>query len=249
MGSCEYKGESTLTEIARDHSSSMNMDASQDQSPLESTMISRDQQLVHNSSGSTGSDSSDRLYTDVAKSHRGIVGGFSPQKWGQNGRGRRYSPRYHSSPAPVWHQRGNNTSRGRSRGRQQFNRRGSPSLRFSGGEKMSSDERDFLYGASSSSCSTIPRSPDKDGYITPRKTSKLPTSDLQNSSTSSNKNSVQNYSITSQFTDHQKKGLVELGLMPNSDFVKNIVASSSKPTVNALNYLCESLLLLNMCQM
>lgn len=84
---------------------------------------------------------------------------------------------------------------------------------------MSQDDKDFLFGYRAS--------PELvgDGYITPspRKTNKSPSS-MQSTAKKDN----HDWSNTLNLTEHQKQGLVALGLMPDSDFVKNIVTSAKK---------------------
>lgn len=226
-----FPNENTLTGIACDAGNSMNMDINQDESPLESTMIQREQDCTNKSSGPDNL-SEEPLYTDILKSHGQMCSGFPPPSqrdynpytrrggFGRgNGRGR--SPRYHSSPAstrrPYGYQYRNNRSQ--YPGRRPYYRGYSPQ------DRMSRDERDFLYGPSSAA--PPPRSPDKDGYITPRKTNKSP---VEKPPAQRPYEQNQKRPDVATLTEHQRRGLIELGLLPDSDFVKNIVSTSKGPT-------------------
>lgn len=85
-------------------------------------------------------------------------------------------------------------------------------------DKLSSDDKNFLFGFQNTSRY------DDDGYLTPRKTAKSPPTNIQPSSHfDSNLLNVLNLS------EEQKQGLVDMGLIPNSDFVRNIASVSMKP--------------------
>lgn len=224
--------ENTLTGIACDNNDSMNMSINHGDCPLESTMIHRDQQHMSKSSSSARDSLHEPLYTDVIKSHSRSYDeipqsqrGYSTynRRGGSNrGRGRGRSPRYHFSPAPK--KQYNDSNRGQGHGRRP-NYRGNYARTRQFYSGMSRDEMDFLY--SSTPAAPTQRSPDKEGYVTPRKTYKSPSG----KSMSPNLNQKQDSSNdVVKITEHQRLGLIELGLLPDSDFVKNIVSTAKVTT-------------------
>lgn len=209
-------GDNTLTQIASGQEDEEQMDVGgegHDTSPLESTL--RDDHQPLNTSPLTSSTT--HSYTDVVKSTGKLNSRTAPRPnigRGQSGR-RGHSPRgyvntTHSQPNYTYHTRG--------RGQKSQHRRNFfPSRRPH--DMMSQDDKDFLFGYQA------PQIPDEDGYITPtaRKTIKSPTSKVSGNNTDHDWANVLNLS------EHQKNGLIELGLTPSSDFVKSIVSLAKKP--------------------
>lgn len=223
QGDC-FPDNNTLTQIAVDHDESNIMDLGvQDPTPLESTIIQRDDYSAINSgaprnSGANPSASSQTpSYTEVVKSPgkwKDSYQQFSPRGRGsqprgrgqyrgqyRSGKGRQTSSNFHSTP-----NRGHYRPLGRGA---TYNRRTQ--------DKLSADDKNFLFGYSHSRY-------DEEGYVTPRKTLKSPTTDTHPGKAN---NPISNCDILN-LTDHQRKGLVELGLIPESDFVKNIVSGAQR---------------------
>lgn len=215
----------TLTQIAVERNDSSNMAVDeQDPTPLESTVIHRDEYSCNNTSTGHPVSSQTPTYTEIVKSPGKWKDGYQqfsqrsrgsqPRNRGQyrGGRGRQsppgrqYSPRsyYHSTP---------NRGHGRPPGRVGFNNRRPH-------DKLSADDKNFLFGYSSTRR-------DEDGYVTPRKTTKSPTPGTQ--PVCADKLEPGSGGILS-LTEHQRKGLVELGLIPESAFVKNIVSTTQGPS-------------------
>lgn len=228
--------ENTLIDIACNTNDSMNMDTSR--CPLESTLIKGDQHgrtEGSNNTASTNHDTHGRLYTDVIKSpgkavydsaHMYQKNSNTFGRRGAYGRGPTRSPRYRSNAAESGYQRVNSHSFGG--GRRPYFHRGSPRQRRPYETVMSRSERDFLHGTSQNTSML----PDKDGYVTPRKTNKSPSSKQPNEKSPSYNKTGHSHLDVSNLTEHQKRGLVELGLIPDSAFVNNIVTASRKPAVN-----------------
>lgn len=219
LESQECSDNNTLTQIAADRDDSGNMDTDDhDSSPLESTLIQCDDSSLRGSSESHPVSSQTSSYTDAVKSPRKkndygqnvSYGGQGPshnQRGHHGGRGRPSSSRSFYHPTPS-HGRGHGSGRYQCRGT--FHNRRSQ-------ENLSSDDKNFLYGKSMDSRL------DEDGYITPRRTTKSPTPNVQ-----STPNIDVEWPAVQSLTEHQKKGLVELGLIPGSAFVNNIVATTKK---------------------
>lgn len=230
-----HSDDNTLTGIANESNNSLNMVTDQDECPLESTMIHREHYHKPDSTNLSEGHSQEPLYTDVIKSHGRMHGEFSlparggPNVFGRGGhiRGRGRSPRHHSNPAPGWLQnRNTGSTRGRGGYGRSYNRGYSPNLKRPY-VRMSDGERAFLHGPSSTAPNS-PRVPDKDGYITPRKTSKSPVANASKPPVDNAR--MLNYPDLNSLTEHQKKGLIDLGLLPDSDFVKNIVSVTKMST-------------------
>lgn len=189
----------------------------QDPTPLESTIIHQDDRSCNDTSAVRPASSQTTSYTEVMK---------SPGKWrvdyqqfSQRGQGSQNRRRGHyrggrgsQSPSGSYFQSTPNRGQGRAQGRGTFNNRRPQ-------DKLSADDKNFLFGYASHSRF------DEDGYITPRKSAKSPTSSTHNTCAS---NPRTDYSNSLNLTEHQKNGLVELGLIPDSDFVKNIVSVAKK---------------------
>lgn len=224
----ETTGDNTLTQLVleRNESQLMDTDGSQNSSPLESTHI---QQPV-NTSASCTTSSQTALYTDVVKSPGKCRESFSHIPSGSqtthksrgsyhDGRGYHSRGRGRTSPAPYHPQPSfdNGRGRGRGRGNRRAQRRYPTTYSRRPQDKMSADDQNFIFGYAT------PSRYNEDGYVTPRKTTKSPTSHPGNPS-----NNGINWTNSLNLTEHQKKGLVALGLLPDSDFVKNIVSTSKK---------------------
>lgn len=217
--------DNTLTQIASGHDDTQ-METGEDHElcPLESTHIhprknqSGRSQMSHNSVSSQPASYRDAVtspsryaddYPHLASHNRG-----QRARRGHNARGR--APTIPSQPN-LSYRRGNDgrgmrrPHRGNYRG---YSRRHQ--------DIMSQDDRNFLFGYQQTSGT------DPEGYITPslRKTAKSPISGKQKTVNEYNENNERSNDMN--LTKHQMQGLVELGLIPNSDFVKNIVSQSRK---------------------
>lgn len=113
--------------------------------------------------------------------------------------------------------------RGYQRGRGRFNhpRASFTNMRRSH-DMMSSNDRDFLFGPTRNKKST-PITHDADGYTTPRKTGKSP----KGHGNSQDKPADNGCKILN-LTEHQRQGLIDLGLAPDSVFVKSITTATTK---------------------
>lgn len=221
--------ENTLRQIASDENTSGQIDMDLSQCLLESTLIQGEH---HSQIKATPSDSPSSLrthnssrhplYTDVIKSHRNMNDDYYPPyqrahntsyKRGSTRGGRGRSHSYYSSSTPSRYPRGNGRGRGR------FPQRNGPAFDpRRPQERMSRGDRDFLYGHSTGPAHSS-TSPDKDGYITPKKTVKSPKTDPQGATKTQGE---QNYPNEFNLTERQRQGLMDLGLGPDSGFVRNI---------------------------
>lgn len=137
---------------------------------------------------------------------------FQPVK--RYNRGGWRGARGNSSPSRFSHHNSPNRGHGRGRGSGRFYR-GGPFNNRRPQDKLSKDDMNFLYGYST------PSRYDEDGFKSPRKTTKSPPPSAQSTP-------IANSYGTMDLTEHQRKGLIELGLIPDSGFVKNIVAVANK---------------------
>lgn len=219
--------DNTLVQIASSHDDSHQMDTGENDqtpSPLESTHVHHDDNYPgdHNVSRSSTS-SQTALYTDVVKTPGKLNDAFPrlPQRnrGQENRRGQSYRGRGNTTPS----QPNYSFNRGRGRGSRRP-QRNSYHSQFLPQNRMSKDDKHFLFGYPPSSKS------DSDGYIipSPKKTAKSPST-----GNPTKNNQLNDWSNALHLSDHQKQGLLALGLTPDSDFVKNIV-NMSKGTTTAV---------------
>lgn len=229
----QESGHNTLTQIACDNVTSDHIEMDHDDSPLESTLIQSDHHS-QNSSPSPANTPAARgahihsqhpLYADVIKAHDRpnddyssfYQRGHSTHHKRANYRGARgYSSNSYSSSAPMFNRR---NSRGR--GRFPYPRGSTPDPRRYQ-DKMSKNDIDFLIGSYSRNPPSSSR--ENDGYITPKKTVKSPRNTTKPNSKTDGK-SPDIYNSAVKLTDLQRQGLIDLGLAPDSVFVKSATAS------------------------
>lgn len=219
--------ENTLTQIATDQAIPEHMEVSvgtHDACPLESTLIHQDE--FFSDDHKQGHPPLSQSYTDAVKSPKSFKADFPPLSQRDRGQGSRRARnsggRGRPSSSSSYQYSSSSYPRGNGRGsrRQQF--RSSPGNSRRSQDKMSDDDKNFLFGYKPH------EKVNKDGYTTPspRKTVRS-----SSSNTSDKEKSLFDGYDSLKLTEHQKEGLVELGLVPSSDFVKNIISNSKRPAV------------------
>lgn len=209
--------ENTLDLIASQHvDEDMELEADDgDISPLESTVIHRGSRC--HDGGYSGSPLTNKpSYTGVVKSpgrlDSAATATSTPNRGRGNIRGRKPSGR--GNMTTSWPNFSTPRGRGRGKGARRPYNRSFNSYRPQ--DRMSHDDKNFLFGY----C------PDEEGYIPPnrKKIVKSPTP---------GSNQKGNAGNDTQLTEHQRQGLVDLGLAPDSGFVRQAGASAIKATAKA----------------
>lgn len=221
--------ENTLAQIASGHDDSHHMEIGENDQvpcPLESTHIQQDEIHTEDHNVSSNSASSQTaLYTDAVKSPGRLSEDFRRQsqrsRWHGGRRGQSRRGRGQTTPS----QPNYSFHRGRSTGSKRPHRNSFHS-QFHPQNRLSQDDKNFLFGYP-----PLPKV-DSDGYITPspRKTAKSPSAAIPKMN-----NQHHDWSNTLFLSEHQKQGLIKLGLTPDSDFVKNIVSSTKGSTTSTNN--------------
>lgn len=209
----DLSSENTLDQIASQHvDEEMDLGIEDDDlSPLESTVIHRDDNysdVTPSANFTCPSTTHKPSYTDVVKSPGKIRGRGNYRGRSPRGRGNlSFSLPNYSTPR----------GRGLYKNTRRPYNRSFTSRRPQ--DRLSQDDKNFLFGY----C------PDEDGYVSPnrRKTIKSPSSHSAMTSTDDHK-----YKGIAQLTEHQKQGLIDLGLAPDSRFVRSACASALKATNN-----------------
>lgn len=207
--------ENTLTQMATDRDQTGHMDTDEhDPSLLESTHIQRNDNFCSDDNVSRPASSQTLSYTDAVKSPG--KSNKEMQYFPNRGRNTQYNRRsnYAGGRGRPFHQYSPNRGRGRGTGRPYH--RGAFSNRRTQ-DKLSTDDKNFLFGYQNTSRY------DNDGYITPWKTAKSPPTSVHlTPRLDSDLLKVLNLS------EQQKQGLIDMGLIPNSDFVRNIASAFMK---------------------
>lgn len=195
--------ENTLTQIATDRDQSGHMDTEEhDASPLESTHIQRSDDHI-----SCPASSQTQSYTDAVKSPGKL--NKQNQYFSSKGHNTHYNRRsnYAGGRGKPFQQFSPNRGRGRGSGRPYY--KGAFSNRRTQ-DKLSADDKNFLFGFQNASRY------DSEGYITPRKTTKSPPTNVRRTPRLDS-DLLKGLDLSEQ----QKQGLIDMGLLPNSDFVRN----------------------------
>lgn len=217
----------TLAQIASGHDDSHQMeigDSDQVSCPLESTHIQHDENHTGEHNVSRNSTSSQTgLYTDAVKSPSKFNEDFPRLSQRSRGHGGRRGQSNRGRGHTTLSQPNYTFQRGRGRGSRRPQRNNYYN-QYRPHNRMSQDDKNFLFGYSPASKT------DTDGYITPspRKIVKSPPAGIPVKN-----NQQRDWSNALFLSEHQKLGLIELGLTPESDFVRNIVSLTKGATATA----------------